>query len=100
MHHAAHTGLLQRFEGGKSFAVFPVRNYNAVSFAFFQCFGKWQGCAGIGAQFQHSQIAAEHCLALHVVHVYIQFHIFGNGVGGPQAHLDVLHPRVTDSDVM
>ena len=45
--------------------------------------------AGIGAQFQHSQIAAEHCLALHVVHVYIQFHIFGTGVGGPQAHLDV-----------
>ena len=100
MYDAGRTSLLQSLKGRKRRAVLSVGYHDAVGFSLFQFSAEGQLGAGIGAQLQHGKVTAEHRPALHVIHVHIQLHIFGNGISRAQANLDVMHLRVADGDVV
>lgn len=100
VHDTACTGPLQRLESGKGAAVLSVGDYHTVGFAFFQLSLEGKHRAVVGVHLQHGKVTAEHRPALHVIHVHIQLHIFGNGIGGPQAYLNMLQLRVENGDIM
>ena len=100
MYDAGRTSLLQSLKGRKRRAVLSVGYHDAIGFSLFQFSAEGQLGAGIGAQLQHGKVTAEHRPALHVIHVHIQLHIFGNGISRAQANLDVMHLRVADGDVV